>query len=199
MKIYILQKHEGGFTYNYGWSFYTAGFGFLASELSAVVTITLFLRRNERLEDMTRIIPGLEDKVPLGKAQENQVVCDCEELEASGKDAWCSLCCRAEFDNNVRQPRPWHGFCGIKGGACSIVGGTCGEGGDGSVRGGGGCGIVRSSVGVERSAHSIRIGVYGGSGGSASRDGSDRSVGGEDGSSSSRSVGKLKRSLSVSA
>ncbi|XP_005101013.1 voltage-dependent calcium channel gamma-5 subunit [Aplysia californica] len=56
-------KKGGAFSYAYGWSFFTAGFGFLASEVSAVVTITLFLRRNSGPEDMVRIIPGLEDKL----------------------------------------------------------------------------------------------------------------------------------------
>ncbi|BFZ03431.1 hypothetical protein BsWGS_06469 [Bradybaena similaris] len=56
-------KNSGGFSYEYGWSFFTAGFAFLSSEVAAVVTISLFLRRNAKLEDMTRIIPGLEDKM----------------------------------------------------------------------------------------------------------------------------------------
>ena len=47
----------------YGWSFFTAGLGFLISEIAAVVGITLFLSRYEKLEDMVRIIPGLEEKV----------------------------------------------------------------------------------------------------------------------------------------
>ncbi|KAK0043788.1 voltage-dependent calcium channel gamma-7 subunit [Biomphalaria pfeifferi] len=56
-------KNEGEFSYAYGWSFFTAGFGFLASEMAAVVTVTLFMKRNAKFEDMARIIPGLEDKV----------------------------------------------------------------------------------------------------------------------------------------
>lgn len=56
-------KHSSGFSYQYGWSFFTAGFAFLSSEVAAVVTISLFLRRNAKFEDMTRIIPGLEDKM----------------------------------------------------------------------------------------------------------------------------------------
>ncbi|CAG5136340.1 unnamed protein product [Candidula unifasciata] len=63
-------KRSGGFSYQYGWSFFTAGFGFLSSEVAAVVTISLFLRRNAKLEDMTRIIPGLEDKV-ISRGQQN--------------------------------------------------------------------------------------------------------------------------------
>ncbi|XP_076458176.1 voltage-dependent calcium channel gamma-5 subunit-like [Babylonia areolata] len=56
-------QEEGGFSYRYGWSFFTAGLAFLASEMAAVVGITLFLKRYERVEEMIRIIPGLEEKV----------------------------------------------------------------------------------------------------------------------------------------
>lgn len=56
-------QEEGGFSYRYGWSFFTAGVGFLTSEMAAVVGITLFLQRYEKLEEMIRIIPGLEEKV----------------------------------------------------------------------------------------------------------------------------------------
>jgi hypothetical protein len=40
---------QGGFQYSYGWSFFTAGVGFLASEMAAVVGVTLFLNRYEQL------------------------------------------------------------------------------------------------------------------------------------------------------
>ncbi|XP_070188497.1 voltage-dependent calcium channel gamma-5 subunit-like [Littorina saxatilis] len=56
-------QEEGGFSYAYGWSFFTAGVGFLASEMAAVVGVTLFLKRYEKIEEMMRIIPGLEEKV----------------------------------------------------------------------------------------------------------------------------------------
>lgn len=56
-------QEEGGFSYRYGWSFFTAGVGFLTSEMAAVVGITLFLQRYEKLEEMMRIIPGLEEKM----------------------------------------------------------------------------------------------------------------------------------------
>ncbi|XP_025110572.1 voltage-dependent calcium channel gamma-5 subunit-like isoform X2 [Pomacea canaliculata] len=56
-------QEEGGFSYGYGWSFFIAGVGFLTSEIAAVVGVTLFLKRNAKMEDMIRIIPGLEDKV----------------------------------------------------------------------------------------------------------------------------------------
>ena len=54
---------EEDFSYRYGWSFFTAGLAFLSSEMAAVVGITLFLQRYERLEQMLKLIPGLEDKV----------------------------------------------------------------------------------------------------------------------------------------
>ncbi|KAK7501919.1 hypothetical protein BaRGS_00006671, partial [Batillaria attramentaria] len=56
-------QEEGGFSYSYGWSFFTAGVGFLATEMAAVGGITLFLKRNEDVEEMVKIIPGLEGKV----------------------------------------------------------------------------------------------------------------------------------------
>ncbi|GFO38335.1 voltage-dependent calcium channel gamma subunit [Plakobranchus ocellatus] len=114
-------KHEDGFSYAYGWSFYTAGFGFLASELSAVVTITLFLRRNENLEDMARIIPGLEDKVAQGSSAnsaDHQVImgCHCDrEDEVFIDDGCCSLCCPEELHRKEAQ-LPWYGSCAK--GAC---------------------------------------------------------------------------------
>ncbi|KAK3590835.1 hypothetical protein CHS0354_024572 [Potamilus streckersoni] len=49
------------FTYDYGWSFYFAGIAFILSESTAVVYITLYMRRNSSADDMVRIIPGLED------------------------------------------------------------------------------------------------------------------------------------------
>ncbi|ESO83934.1 hypothetical protein LOTGIDRAFT_155237 [Lottia gigantea] len=56
-------REEGGFYYEYGWSFYSAGLSFVIAEMAAVVCVTLYLKRNERVEDMIKIIPGLEDKV----------------------------------------------------------------------------------------------------------------------------------------
>lgn len=56
-------QEEGGFSYSYGWSFFMAGVGFLATEMAAVAGITLYLKRNEGVEEMVRIIPGLQDKV----------------------------------------------------------------------------------------------------------------------------------------
>ena len=61
--VRCVQKRGQDFSYAYSWSFFTAGFGFVASEASAVVTISLFLRRNSSHDDMVRIIPGLEGKL----------------------------------------------------------------------------------------------------------------------------------------
>ncbi|KAK6187197.1 hypothetical protein SNE40_005276 [Patella caerulea] len=57
------KKEEGGFLYYYGWSFFSAGLAFVSAEMAAVVCVTLYLRRNERVGDMIKIIPGLEEKV----------------------------------------------------------------------------------------------------------------------------------------
>lgn len=35
----------------------------MSSEIAAVISVTLYLRRNAKVEDMIRIIPGLEEKV----------------------------------------------------------------------------------------------------------------------------------------
>ncbi|XP_071107899.1 voltage-dependent calcium channel gamma-5 subunit-like [Haliotis cracherodii] len=57
------KKEAGGFEYTYGWSFFCAGISFMSSEIAAVISVTLYLRRNAKVEDMIRIIPGLEEKV----------------------------------------------------------------------------------------------------------------------------------------
>ncbi|XP_067672382.1 voltage-dependent calcium channel gamma-5 subunit-like [Haliotis asinina] len=57
------KKEAGGFEYAYGWSFFCAGISFMSSEVAAVISVTLYLRRNAKMEDMIRIIPGLEEKV----------------------------------------------------------------------------------------------------------------------------------------
>jgi voltage-dependent calcium channel gamma-5 len=63
------------FHYRYGWSFYFAGLGFLCTMLSAVVQISLYMKRNSRKDDMVKIIPGLddvlnspEDEIPGGES-----------------------------------------------------------------------------------------------------------------------------------
>ncbi|BFZ17822.1 hypothetical protein BsWGS_20861 [Bradybaena similaris] len=79
-RVSTSKQGGGGFSYEYGWSFFTAGFGFLASEIAAVVTVTLYLKRNSRLEDMARIIPGLEDKVT------SDLEYSCEHVGSSSTD-----------------------------------------------------------------------------------------------------------------
>ena len=63
------------FHYSYGWSFYFAGLGFLCTMTSAVVQISLYMKRNSRKDDMVKIIPGLddvlnssEDEIPGGES-----------------------------------------------------------------------------------------------------------------------------------
>lgn len=51
------------FSYFYGWSFFFAGVSFITAEMAAVFGISLYLLRNARMDDMIRIIPGLEEKV----------------------------------------------------------------------------------------------------------------------------------------
>ncbi|KAK3091812.1 hypothetical protein FSP39_022801 [Pinctada imbricata] len=51
------------FRYWYGWSFFFAGTAFITSMLTAVVLVTLYLKRNNKQEDMIKIIPGLEDVI----------------------------------------------------------------------------------------------------------------------------------------
>ena len=59
------KKEQGGFYYTYGWSFFATGLGFVTSEITAVITVTLYLQRNVKLQDMMKIIPGLETKVDV--------------------------------------------------------------------------------------------------------------------------------------
>ena len=167
-----------------------------------MVTITLFLRRNERLEDMARIIPGLEDKVALSRAHDDQRACHCEEVVVAD-DVCCNQCCREEFDR-VERHRPWRGFCGINGCSCDlnscargghedtydVAGNDCATGGGAYSGGGGTCGItVDTCTGA--------VGACVGGGGASV--GSDRSVRGEDQSCGSKNVGRLKRKMSVLA
>ncbi|XP_060067163.1 voltage-dependent calcium channel gamma-5 subunit-like [Ylistrum balloti] len=57
-------KPDGGhFQYQYSWSIILVGLAFLASQSTAIVCVTLYLKRNAKKEDMVKIIPGLEDKV----------------------------------------------------------------------------------------------------------------------------------------
>ena len=53
------------FMYSYGWSFYLIGLSFVMEEVSAVISVKLFLTRSSnKLNDMIKVIPGLEDKFP---------------------------------------------------------------------------------------------------------------------------------------
>lgn len=52
------------FEYNYGWSFYLLGLSFIVEEISAVISIKLYLMSSlNSIGDMIRTIPGLEDKL----------------------------------------------------------------------------------------------------------------------------------------
>ncbi|XP_069123511.1 voltage-dependent calcium channel gamma-5 subunit-like [Argopecten irradians] len=53
----------GDFQYQYSWSIILVGLAFLASQSTAIVCVTLYLKRNAKKEDMVKIIPGLEDKI----------------------------------------------------------------------------------------------------------------------------------------
>ncbi|CAG5125259.1 unnamed protein product [Candidula unifasciata] len=90
-RVSTSKQGGGGFSYEYGWSFFTAGFGFLASEMAAVVTVTLYLKRNSRPEDMARIIPGLEDKMT------DDLEYPCEHVSSSSTDR--HPFCHSERDN----------------------------------------------------------------------------------------------------
>ncbi|XP_029654608.2 voltage-dependent calcium channel gamma-5 subunit-like [Octopus sinensis] len=59
------------FAYFYGWSFFFAGVSFITAEMAAVFGISLYLLRNSHVDDMVRIIPGLEDKVDGDNYQDN--------------------------------------------------------------------------------------------------------------------------------
>ncbi|KAL4240017.1 regulation of AMPA receptor [Mactra antiquata] len=52
------------FKYSYGWSFYLIGLSFVVEEISAVISIKLYLMSSlNSVGDMIRTIPGLEDKL----------------------------------------------------------------------------------------------------------------------------------------
>ena len=62
------------FQYSYSWSFYLIGASFVMEETSAVISIKLFLSRNfTKLDDMFRIIPGLEDKLIVESTRLNRL------------------------------------------------------------------------------------------------------------------------------
>ncbi|XP_074647719.1 voltage-dependent calcium channel gamma-7 subunit-like [Tubulanus polymorphus] len=53
------------FSYEYGWSFMFCGSAYVCSQIAAMCQISLYLRRHADVEDMIRLIPGLEHKVDL--------------------------------------------------------------------------------------------------------------------------------------
>lgn len=64
------------FRYDYGWSFYFAGLGFLTAEITAVVCISLYLKRNSEVASMVRIIPGLDQKIKDGAKDITDGICN---------------------------------------------------------------------------------------------------------------------------
>ncbi|KAL5018768.1 hypothetical protein ScPMuIL_004490 [Solemya velum] len=64
------------FRYQYGWSFYFAGLGFLTAEITAVVCISLYLKRNSEVASMVRIIPGLDQKIREGAKENTEGICN---------------------------------------------------------------------------------------------------------------------------
>ncbi|XP_029641953.1 voltage-dependent calcium channel gamma-5 subunit-like isoform X2 [Octopus sinensis] len=69
----VAGEEEPKFSYFYGWSFFFAGVSFITSEMAAVFGISLYLLRSAHVDDMVRIIPGLEDKVDSDYMQDNEV------------------------------------------------------------------------------------------------------------------------------
>ena len=63
---------EPKFSYFYGWSFFFAGVSFITAEMAAVFGISLYLLRNAHMDDMIRIIPGLEDKLDSDYCKEDE-------------------------------------------------------------------------------------------------------------------------------
>ena len=55
------ESGDESIAYWYGWSFFFAGTSFITSMLTAVVLVTLYLKRNSKQEDMMKIIPGLDE------------------------------------------------------------------------------------------------------------------------------------------
>lgn len=67
-------KEEVSFSYKYGWSFYFAGTAFLCAMLSAVIHVSLYLRRNSRKEEMIQVIPGLDELLESDAGTSNPTV-----------------------------------------------------------------------------------------------------------------------------
>ena len=69
------EKEENHFEYRYGWSAYVLTLSYLSSQVAAVLCVTLFLQRYPRLDDLVRLIPGLDKKVPkTDTAQEGTLI-----------------------------------------------------------------------------------------------------------------------------
>jgi voltage-dependent calcium channel gamma-5 len=68
------EKEDYHFEYNYGWSAYVLTISYLSSQVAAVLCITLFLQRYPKLDDIVKLIPGLDKKVPQTNTAD--VLCD---------------------------------------------------------------------------------------------------------------------------
>nr|XP_022319150.1 voltage-dependent calcium channel gamma-7 subunit-like isoform X1 [Crassostrea virginica] len=69
------EKEDNHFEYRYGWSAYVLTLSYLSSQVAAVLCVTLFLQRYPRLDDLVRLIPGLDKKVPkTDTAQEGTLI-----------------------------------------------------------------------------------------------------------------------------
>ncbi|XP_062594401.1 voltage-dependent calcium channel gamma-7 subunit-like [Saccostrea cucullata] len=58
------EKEDLHFEYRYGWSAYVLTISYLSSQVAAVLCITLFLKRYPKVDDLVKLIPGLDKKVP---------------------------------------------------------------------------------------------------------------------------------------
>eukprot|EP00105_Crassostrea_gigas_P030309 XP_011452573.1 PREDICTED: voltage-dependent calcium channel gamma-7 subunit isoform X2 [Crassostrea gigas] len=58
------EKENSYFEYRYGWSAYVLTISYLSSQVAAVLCVTLFLQRYPNVNDLVRLIPGLDKKVP---------------------------------------------------------------------------------------------------------------------------------------
>ncbi|CAC5422143.1 CACNG5 [Mytilus coruscus] len=68
------KSEDLAFSYEYSWSTYLVALCFFASQTSAVVCITIFIKRFPSSEDKLRIIPGLERKFSVPMDQTNQTI-----------------------------------------------------------------------------------------------------------------------------
>ncbi|XP_061191136.1 voltage-dependent calcium channel gamma-7 subunit-like [Saccostrea echinata] len=68
------EKEDLHFEYRYGWSAYVLTISYLSSQVAAVLCITLFLQRYPKVDDLVKLIPGLDKKVP--KKNTADAICD---------------------------------------------------------------------------------------------------------------------------